>query len=205
MTFYRIWRAYDHINLGQYDIAQEQVEWTDSYYEQLGDEGGLANAQFVMARLALARSAYTEAQILLEKASARFRQIQHRESLALTIVHQAYPLLALGSPRSAEGYLIEGLELASEVGAYYALSSGVAALSLWYARQGEAVRAVELYAVALNQPLVGNSKWFQDVVGVEIAAAAAALPPETVAAAQERGRGRNLKNTVLEVLAELGR
>jgi hypothetical protein len=35
---------------------------------------------------------------------------------------------------------------------------------------------------------VANSHWFEDVVGKHIASAAAALSPETVAAAQERGR-----------------
>jgi predicted ATPase/DNA-binding SARP family transcriptional activator len=204
-TFFRIWRADDHVSLGQYDVAQVQAEGTDSYYEQLGGERGLASAQFVLARLALARSAHLEAQILLEKASTLFRRIGNRESLALTLIYQAYPSLALGAPRAAESYLIEGLELASEVGSLYALASGVPALALWYARQGETVRAVELYAVALNEPQVGNSKWFQDVVGVEIAAVATTLPSETVVAAQERGQGRDLKIAVLEVLTEMGR
>ena len=35
-------------------------------------------------------------------------------------------------------------------------------------------------------------------------AAVATLPPEAVAAAQERGRARDLKATVAELLAELG-
>jgi len=50
---------------------------------------------------------------------------------------------------------------------------------------------------------VANSRWFEDVAGREIAAAAEALPPEVVAAAQERGRARDLWATVEELLDEL--
>jgi hypothetical protein len=51
---------------------------------------------------------------------------------------------------------------------------------------------------------VANSRWFEDVAGREITAAAEALPPEVVARAQERGQSRNLWATVEELLGELG-
>ena len=61
-----------------------------------------------------------------------------------------------------------------------------------------------MYALASRYPFVANSKWFDDVAGKHIAAVAATLPPEVVAAAQERGRARDLDATVAELLAELG-
>jgi hypothetical protein len=51
---------------------------------------------------------------------------------------------------------------------------------------------------------VAKSRWFEDVVGRQIAAVAATLPPDVVAAAQERGRARDLEATVAELLVELG-
>jgi len=69
--------------------------------------------------------------------------------------------------------------------------------------EGQVERAVELYALALQQPFVAHSHWFEDVVGQHIAAGAATLPPEVVAAAQERGRARDLWATVRELAAEL--
>jgi len=51
---------------------------------------------------------------------------------------------------------------------------------------------------------VANSRWFDDVVGKQIATVAASLPPAAAAAAQERGRSRDLWATVAELLAELG-
>ena len=62
---------------------------------------------------------------------------------------------------------------------------------------------MELYALASRYPFVANSRWFEDVAGKHIAAVAATLPPEVVAAAQECGRARDLGATVAELLAEL--
>jgi hypothetical protein len=109
----------------------------------------------------------------------------------------------LGHRRQAQAHLVEALQTATEfkdfVPRVYALS--VAALLL--ADAGETERAVELYALASRYLMVANSQWFDDVVGVHITAVAATLPPDVVAAAQERGRARDLDATIAELLAEL--
>jgi hypothetical protein len=51
---------------------------------------------------------------------------------------------------------------------------------------------------------VAHSCLWEDVAGRRIAALAATLPPDVVAAAQERGRARELWATVNELLVELG-
>ena len=61
--------------------------------------------------------------------------------------------------------------------------------------------AVELYALSSQCPFVSNSHWFEDVAGKETAAAT--LPPDVVAAVQERGRARDLWETARELLEEL--
>jgi hypothetical protein len=52
---------------------------------------------------------------------------------------------------------------------------------------------------------VANSRWFEDVAGRYIAAGGVTLPPDVVAAAQERGWARDLEATVAELLVELGK
>ena len=64
-------------------------------------------------------------------------------------------------------------------------------------------RAIELYALACRYPHVGNSCYWEDIAGKHIAAAAATLPPDTVAALQERGRARDMEATIAELLSEL--
>ena len=76
-------------------------------------------------------------------------------------------------------------------------------MALLLADRGEAERSVELYALASRYGYVANSRWFEDVFGRPIAAAAASLPPEVVAVAKERGRGRDLLATVNELSVDL--
>jgi hypothetical protein len=75
--------------------------------------------------------------------------------------------------------------------------------ALLLAKRGQAEQAVEVYALASRYPYVSNSRFWDDVVGKYVAAAAASLPPQVLAAAQERGRARDLWATVEELLAEL--
>jgi hypothetical protein len=62
---------------------------------------------------------------------------------------------------------------------------------------------VELYALVSRYSVVRNSRLSEDIAGKHIAALAASLPPEVVAAAQERGQARDLEATVAELLTEL--
>lgn len=82
-------------------------------------------------------------------------------------------------------------------------ASCVAAAAVWLAGAGQAERAEELYALASTHPHIAASRWWEDVAGGHVAAAAAALPAEVVAAAQERGRGRTLQATLVELLVDL--
>jgi len=62
---------------------------------------------------------------------------------------------------------------------------------------------VEIYALASRYPIVAHSRWFEDVAGPHIATVAASLPPNVVAAAEERGPARDPEATVAELLVEL--
>jgi hypothetical protein len=75
--------------------------------------------------------------------------------------------------------------------------------ALLFADSGEIERAVELYALVKRHPYFGASRLRQDITGRYIDAAAATLDPEVIAAAQERGRARDLWETTENLLAEL--
>ena len=60
--------------------------------------------------------------------------------------------------------------------------------ALLLARLGVIRQALALYAAATHEPLVGNSRWFDDVVGAPLREMARALPPETVQEIEEQGR-----------------
>lgn len=100
-------------------------------------------------------------------------------------------------------YLAEALRLWAEFGTFISLLYALPAVALLLADQGEHERAVELVALASRYGFVANSHWFEEVVGRHIAAVAATLPPGVVAAAQKRGRARDLNATVMELLVGL--
>ena len=113
----------------------------------------------------------------------------------------------LGDSYQAERYLYDALQVVAKVGPFPSLFLPLAytlpAAALLLIDRGEVERAVELYALASRFPLVANSRWFEDVAGKHIATAAENLPPKVVEAAQERGRARDLDETVNELLVEL--
>jgi tetratricopeptide (TPR) repeat protein len=113
--------------------------------------------------------------------------------------------LSLGRRAEAQEHLIAELRKSiSSMGiGFVPLMVALSGLALLAADEGEAGRAVELYALATRHPLVSNSRWFEAVAGNHIAAVAATFPPDAVAAARERGRARDLEATVAELLVEL--
>ena len=64
-------------------------------------------------------------------------------------------------------------------------------------------QAVELYALAKRYPNLANCGWVEILAGRHITAAAAILRPELAAAAEARGKDRDLWATAAELLAEL--
>jgi hypothetical protein len=95
------------------------------------------------------------------------------------------------------------MRLGKDLDSWLPVAPGMPAPALLLADQGNVERAVELYALVPRYPIVVNSHWFEDVAGKRVSAAAATLPSEVVAAAQERGRARDLWTTVEELLVEL--
>ena len=201
--WWRIWLADCLVDQGGYHAAQLEAQTSHRFYSGRAGPRGTAAALLIMGRAALGTGAPHEASRLLEKASAVLRGIGDRDLLALALTYLAYAAVFEVDLAAAESALGEGLALASQIGALIALVSGVPALALLRARQGQLEQAVELYAVALTHPRVRESRWFGDLVGTEIEAAAATLPPDIAAAARQRGSKRGLEATVLEFVADL--
>lgn len=109
----------------------------------------------------------------------------------------------MGQYEEALWHVREALRTAVDIGAFFPLIYALPAFALLPVDDGETARAVELSALACYAPFVANSQWFEDVAGRHISAAAESPPTEVVAAAQERGRARDLWETAKELLGEL--
>jgi tetratricopeptide (TPR) repeat protein len=191
------------VHLGSYEQVRVRVQIALPIAQELDDQTGVGLYLFLLGSVALAEEAYAEAWQLLEESVAISREIKYREFLDQGLAVRGYAARGLGQLPQAQQYLCEVLQIVADNRAFIPSMLALPAVALLLVDRGEVERAVELYGLASRYEFVANSRWFEDVAGRHIAEVAATLPPEVVAAAQERGRARDLDATVAELLAEL--
>jgi predicted ATPase/class 3 adenylate cyclase len=199
----RMWSAFACLHLNQRDQAQHRVVHTLDLFREKHLTIYTACSLSVLGMAALAGAAPGEAVGIFEESIALFRQAGTPEPLSRELANLGLTLLKLNETAKAQWYIIEALQSAHPTQLQTTILCALASTALLLASSDQPERAVELYALAYRYPQVANSHWFEDVVGREIADASADLPPEVVAAAQERGRARDLMETVAELLVEL--
>jgi hypothetical protein len=190
--------------LGRYQQARAFTEAGLAVAREIGRHNILTSCLSDLGMVAIVEKDHARAVQLLEEGVAAARRVGHfhADSYAALL---GLALLGQGQPRQTRRYLHEALRAAVEKGSFIPLLYALPPAAHLLVDEGEVERAVELYALALQQPFVAHSRWFEDIVGRHVAAAAEALPPEVVAAAQERGRARDLWATAHELVAELGK
>jgi DNA-binding SARP family transcriptional activator/predicted ATPase len=191
-------------HLGQYAEAGALAQAGLEAAQQAHDVGRWGFARLILGWVALARGQYSEALACLQESSALSRAVVAIDQVGETFALLSYAARGLGQHLKARRYLCEALQIAADLQVFLPVMFALPAAALIRADRGELERAVELYGLACRYPFVANSRWFEDVVGRPIAVAASSLPPEVVAAAQERGRRCDLQATTAALLAELG-
>jgi tetratricopeptide (TPR) repeat protein len=183
--------------LGRYEEARASAQEALAMAQERAYSIGIVGSLWVLGRVAIAEGEYARAQQLLQQA---FSMTGEATASLWGIIFLGYAARGLGQPGQAWRHLCKVLH----AGFRGMLLDVLPAIALLLADRGEAERAVELYALASRYSYVSNAQWFEDIAGKEIAAVAATLKPDVVAAAQARGRARDLDATVKELLAELG-
>jgi tetratricopeptide (TPR) repeat protein len=189
-------------HLGAYDKARAWAEASSSLSQQ---SFKLGPAQSELGRLALAEGVYDEAWERLQEALTLYDTASRHVFRGEVLTALGYTARKLARHSQAREYLYTTLQFVAKSRHGNAALQALPAVALLFLDDGAPERAVELYALTSRYPYVANSRWFADIAGDEIAAAAEALPPEVVAAARERGRARDLWTTVEELQEELGR
>ena len=200
--------AFPDLYLGEYPAAREQARYARGIYKKVKhymDRSWTAGVKDILGRAALAEGAYAEAEDWFQECDAVFREFYNPGDAA----NYAQNLTCLGlanrglkRPAQAQGYLYRALQVAIEYESYLAIYHILPGIALLYVDQDQVERAVEIYVLAATQGIVANSKWFDDIAGDEIAAAAEELPPEIVETAKARGRGLDLWETAGVLLNE---
>jgi len=191
------------VQLGWYERARTYVHPQLVRKRETDDKLGTGRGCLVQGMAMLGEGENVEAQQLLQESVDAYFNIGQRDEGSQALAVLAIASCKLGQISQAQHHLAQVLHTAKDIGAHLPLMTALPAVALLLAKQDKAEQAVELYALASRYPHVANSRWFQDVVGRPIAAAAASLPPADIAAAQARGRARDLKATVAELLARL--
>jgi tetratricopeptide (TPR) repeat protein len=195
--------AYARLHAGDYDAARNQAENILSRAQDLRWPRGTSRGMLLLAQVTAVQGAGEQAYgRLIEDLASLRDSADDPEAVARSVL---LAVAARGLGRRSEAW--QGLALALDAAAkrqrlddWLVVLAGTALL---LADDGEAERAVEVYALASRHPFVAHSRWFQELFGREIAAAAASLPLEVKAAAEERGRARELVPTVEVLAAEL--
>jgi len=195
--------AWVKVNMGLYSEAWALNQECLATWRDSGRRPGIAMRLLCAGEIALASGAYSEAHPLLQESAAVLREIGQGYELALALMELGHAERGLGRPIRARRCLREGLRAIVGIEAHASSRYSLSLASLVLADQGDVERAIELYALAMRYPAAANSRYWEAVAGKHIAALAATLPPKIVAAAQERGRARDLETTVTELLMEL--
>jgi predicted ATPase/DNA-binding SARP family transcriptional activator len=194
------------MHLGRYEEARAWGQAGLKAGRELDNHDLIGLSHLLLGCVALVRNADEEAQGLLRESATVFRRGGQRYELCRALGVLGMATSGLAEEPEAAQVLREALQIVAETGSFLALGwviPGVVALLL---DRGQRELAVELYAMASSRyPFVQESRWFEDVIGQQVAAAAADLPPAVVEAAQLRGKARDQAETVAELLVGLGK
>jgi tetratricopeptide (TPR) repeat protein len=194
--------AWFKTNLGLYEEACLVGQDVLAHCRAMGHLSGVAWCLCGLAEAVEAQGDYVQAKELLQQSLSIIRDYSW-EGCTLVLLHLGHVERALGEHDEAHRHLAEALQRVTEIRASKPVLFSLSLFALLLADRGDIDRAIEVYALATRDPYAANSRFWEDRAGKHIAAAAATLPPEVVAAAQKRGRDRDLEATVAELLVEL--
>jgi len=181
--------------LRQYEDARVQGQLGLALSREIGYSTGTGFSCDLLGYLALAAEEYSQALELFRESIAIYREIGQREDMGWALVGSGYAARGLGDLHAAQQHFYETLKLAVEIGTLTQLLWALPGIALLLTDQGDADRAIELYALASRYPNVAHSNWFEDVAGRHIAAIATALPRDEISAARTLGENRDLDAT----------
>jgi DNA-binding SARP family transcriptional activator/predicted ATPase len=184
----------------------EQVEHYTQMALESAQENGLgremALSYWVLGGTALAHGKIQEAHDLVQESVTLYRQVGHQDELGWAISVLANILTTLGETENAMIAMSEALQIAVKTRAHHTFKHALAAMAFILAREGQAIQAVELYTLVLDDPIWKVSPWMEKVVGQYVTEASASLPEEVVEAARQRGIQRDHLAMVQELLEE---
>jgi predicted ATPase/DNA-binding SARP family transcriptional activator len=190
-------------HLGRYEQARLQAGESLPLCQEIEFPRMLGAAYLGLGMAALGRMEYSQARDHFQKALDAFIEAGLPEEPTTGIGSLGGAILKQGDLQLARQTLYEALQVSVEHKSSWGASWTLPWAALFLALRGDVERAVEVYAMANCLPMVAGSQWYAEFAEKDIMAAADSLPPQVVAAAQERGKEFDLFTTIEELLVEL--
>jgi tetratricopeptide (TPR) repeat protein len=191
------------LHLGQYREARVHLRQGLALAQEIDVQAALVWAYWGLGNVAIADEMYTEAQRWFQESLTVLQESGNRGHLGRVLSSLGDAVRGLGHRSRAREHLSAALRASVDYQVVHGSLWVLSAAARFLVDVGKIERAIEVYALASRYPLVANSRWFEDVAGRHVAAAAAGLPLDVVAAAQERGWVRDLWTTIKELLVDL--
>ena len=141
----------------------------------------------VLGQLALVELSWAEAQTFFAQCTAILTQRQ-LGFYDVALSGLGYSACLRDQPEEAQRHLVKALSEGLALKAYWPVLFALAGVALFLARYGSAARALEVWMVVQAQPLVAHSRWFAEVVGERVNAAAISLPPTLLTTIQAQAQ-----------------
>jgi predicted ATPase/DNA-binding SARP family transcriptional activator len=189
----------------EYGEARQLLQGSLAVYEEIGDLYGMAVALQSWGALADLLGEYAEAIQLAQKSLALAKEWRDATHVLMCLRVLGRAACGLGDLEEARRYFRQALDHVLEMALtewaipwVLATLDGIAMLLVG---EGEKERALEILTLAVHHP--ASMEVLRDIAASLVAELEVELPPHVAAAAQERGRARNLDATVAELLIEL--
>jgi predicted ATPase/transcriptional regulator with XRE-family HTH domain len=205
MSMYTLgWLAVACLGIGRYGEAHILSQQATAQAREVGgSQSGLAFLLHYAGWGALTLGAYRDAEAMLQESVALHRQTGNTGRLGWPLAQLGYVYWRLGDRLRAQAVLCEVLQTAVRQHDYLSVLLAIPAIALMLAEQGHQERAVELYALSWQHPVIAGAQSFTITFGRPLDAVAAALPPGIAAAAQARGQALDLWGTAAALEGEL--
>jgi tetratricopeptide (TPR) repeat protein len=187
---------------GRYSQAISNGEKALSLSDSMGNLWAMGHSHKLLGYLHLVLNQVDDARAHLQTSVELFQKLGQQDELSQALAWMIYVELARHEIGSARAYLTQCLDIVLEVRTILPLLEALPAIAKFLCLQEEIELAVEIYALTMTSPMLANAALIQDLIGSFMDAITKPLPPEAVAAAQERGRQRDLWETAAELLAQ---
>jgi tetratricopeptide (TPR) repeat protein len=189
-------------HLGEYEAGRACLQRALALAQEADSSWFVGIAFYGLGLLALAESDHVGARQHLQQGLAIMQQMGQRVNVGWFFAAQAGAARGLGRSSEARELLRQALKMSAEIQDLLTPLYALPVAALLLADAGETERAVAIYALASRYGFVARSRLWQDIAGQHIVSASAALSPQAIEAARERGRAQDLRATVEALLAE---